>query len=417
MKPISQLIIIIMAGALPAFSGPVEPFFEDLPPGVLVETSSVVPKAKTTEFSAKLGGEIDRVTNSKVKVQGRTIQVNCITAADEASAVRIHEKIGKPFPFSHREGLRIIEYVGKGTNSALALKTSYELGLLEKPDTLQFTYVAEVAAVDRADYMSCNLLFNEFLKEQAGDASAGRRIEGLAGKFSFGNSLSLRNPNSTASYTFNPKPQRKDVDGACTNYFFESLPVRNKIPYITLRYKGNTTSEAVSPAEAVPSPQSTAATDYWPVKNAKIKNLAKKITKTTASNEDKAQAILEWLNPGANLKYSGKTGSRWGTMTVLEQGFGHCWDFSDVFVTLCRAAGVPSRQVAGWLYGASGHVWAEYYIENKGWKQVDPTGGGILKCGIYHIPLFTTEDGEMPIAYLSMPQIKTEQEDAANPAK
>lgn len=416
MKSISVLAFI-SAGAISVFSSPVEPFFEALPPGVFVENSFVVPKAKSTEFSTKLGGEIDRVTNSKVQVHGRTIQVNCITAADEASAKRIHEKIGKPFPFSFRRGLMIIEYVGKDSNSALALKTSYELGLLTKPDSLQFTYIAELATVDQADYMSCNPLFNEFLKLQGGDVSASDRIESLTGRFIFGDSLTLRSPNSAAAYTFEPQPQEKDVNGASTTYSFRNLATRNKIPYVTLRYQGFTTSNSISLSGTPPSSQTTVATSHWPVDNPKIKNLAKKITRNATSNEDKAQAILEWLKPGANLKYSGQTGSRWGALTVLEQGFGHCWDFSDVFVTLCRASGVPCRQVAGWLYGASGHVWAEYFVDNKGWRQVDPTGGGSLKCGIYHIPLFTSEDGEMPIVYLSMPQIKAEQEDAANPAK
>ena len=415
-----RLIIIlafISAGTIPVLSSPVEPFFEALPPGVFVENSFVAPKAKTTEFSTKLGGEIDRVTNSRVKVQGRTIQLNCITALDEASAERIHQKIGKPFPFSFRRGLMIIEYVGKGSSSALALKTSYELGLLKKPDRIQFTYIAELATVDQADYMSCNPLFNEFLKLQGGDISASDRIESLIGKFSFGNSLTLRSSSSAAAYTFEPQPQEKYVNGSSTTYSFGDLSTRNKIPFITLRYQGFTTSNSISSSGTPPSSQTTVATSHWPVDNPKIKNLAKKITRDATSNEDKAQAILEWLKPGTNLKYSGRTGTRWGTLTTLEQGFGHCWDFSDVFVTLCRASGVPCRQVAGWLYGTSGHVWAEYYVGNKGWRQVDSTGGGSLNCGIYHIPLFTSEDGKMPIVYLSMPQIKAEQEDAANPAK
>jgi hypothetical protein len=45
-------------------------------------------------------------------------------------------------------------------------------------------------------------------------------------------------------------------------------------------------------------------------------------------------------------------------------------------------------------------------LEGKGWQQVDPTGGGILNCGIYHIPYFTSEDGELPIVYLGTPEIK-----------
>ena len=96
---------------------------------------------------------------------------------------------------------------------------------------------------------------------------------------------------------------------------------------------------------------------------------------------------------------------------VLKQRYGRCWDSSDCFVTLSRAAGVPARQVGGWLYGTSGHVWAEVLTDGKGWQQVDPTGGGRLDCGIYHIPYFTTETGDMPILYVSMPQIDILQTD------
>jgi hypothetical protein len=58
------------------------------------------------------------------------------------------------------------------------------------------------------------------------------------------------------------------------------------------------------------------------------------------------------------------------------------------------------------LYGSGGHVWAEYYAENEGWIQVDPTGGDVLPCGIYHIPFFTSDDGEMPIVYVTIPTVR-----------
>ena len=150
----------------------------------------------------------------------------------------------------------------------------------------------------------------------------------------------------------------------------------------------------------------TAATPFWPAHDAKIKALAQQITRGKTAHGAKAMAILQWLAPGKNIKYAGQTGSRWAAAKVFDQKFGHGWDFSDCFVTLCRAAGIPSRQVAGWVYGSQGHVWAEFYRAGKGWQQVDPTGGGRLRCGIYHIAYFTTEDGEMPIVYLSMPKIE-----------
>ena len=83
----------------------------------------------------------------------------------------------------------------------------------------------------------------------------------------------------------------------------------------------------------------------------------------------------------------------------------HSW-LSRFAVTLARAAGVPTRQVGGWLYGASGHIWAEVLVEGTGWQQVDPTGGGELTCGTSYIPYFVTEDGHMPILYAQMPTIE-----------
>ena len=83
---------------------------------------------------------------------------------------------------------------------------------------------------------------------------------------------------------------------------------------------------------------------------------------------------------------------------MLEQRFGHCWDYSDVFVTLTRAAGVPARQVLGWVYGLSGHVWAEVLIDDQ-WVQIDPTSR--LKCGSDYIPYMTNEDGKVPLVYIS----------------
>ena len=91
---------------------------------------------------------------------------------------------------------------------------------------------------------------------------------------------------------------------------------------------------------------------------------------------------------------------------VIEQKFGRRWDLSDCFVTLCRPAGVPSRQVAGGASATSGYFWAEDYWKGVGWQRVDPTGGGTFRGGFYHTPWFTTESVEMPIVYLSMPEIR-----------
>lgn len=409
--------VLIWANARAGFGAdPAEPFLRDLPPGVVVESSGEVPPAQTKAIGQKLGGQIERLTNSVVRVHGRRIQVNAITAVDESNAKALHVALSKfkAYPFTLRNGPVVIEYVGRDIDESLAVKTSYELGLLTKPARIRYRVIAQLAAVDRADYMACNPLFNQFLAFEGGNENALPEIRALASRFQFGRTLALRNPkldNGSTTHQFRPTTTDAKESGATTVYAFGPLPERHGVPYVTATIDIAVDDTGFRASAAAPAALLTAATPFWPADDPQVTALARQITAGKSANGAKAQAILEWLSPGKNLKYSGQTGSRWGTAKVLQQKFGHCWDFADSFVTLARAAGVPSRQVAGWFYGSSGHVWAEFYEEGKGWQQVDPTGGGKLRCGIYHIPYFTSEDGEMPILYVAMPKIEALQKE------
>ena len=66
---------------------------------------------------------------------------------------------------------------------------------------------------------------------------------------------------------------------------------------------------------------------------------------------------------------------------------GYCEHFAAAFVTLMRAAGIPSRVVVGYLGGelntagnylivrqSDAHAWAEIWTAERGWVRVDPTG-------------------------------------------
>ncbi|MHB8742720.1 MAG: transglutaminase TgpA family protein [Sulfuricaulis sp.] len=66
---------------------------------------------------------------------------------------------------------------------------------------------------------------------------------------------------------------------------------------------------------------------------------------------------------------------------------GFCEHFAAAFVTLMRAAGIPSRVVVGYLGGefnpagnymivrqSDAHAWAEIWTADNGWVRVDPTG-------------------------------------------
>ena len=393
---------------------PADECFSELPFGCFITRSFVAPRDQTAAISQRLGASIEKLSNTYLTVNGSPIQVNILDAATEADAAKLYATISnmKGHPaFCLRTGKRVVEFVGN--DPALAIKTSYELGFLKKPREIRYHITAQISTIDKADYMSFNRLFNVFLATDSKNPGkeALSEITRLSKGFQFGTSLTMRSPDlgkSKAVYEFTPAPRAKQsAQNDVVTYSFINPPKIMGIPFVTAKMQITTDESGFVPTTRKAGQALLSPTEFWPSNDPEIIALAAKITKGKRTTEDKVRAILEWLAPGRNIKFGGPvTGSRWGVKKVLKQKFGQCWDFADCFITLSRASGIPCRQVGGWLYGASGHIWAEYLDEGKGFKQVDATGAGKLDCGIYHIPYFTSETGEMPILYVSMPTIE-----------
>jgi hypothetical protein len=387
----------------------------NLPPGWAIVESSLVPADQAAAIEQKLGARIEALSNTVLSVHGQQIQVNLIDCPTEDDAKTIHTAISgmKGHPaLCLRSHKRVIEFVGGSVQ--LAIKASYELGFVPKPTEARFRITADLVPINECDYMSFNELFNKFLRVRSNpeDQEAKARIRELSQRFRFGEQITLRTAAPDAArpvYEFTPEPdeQRTGADGETVIYAFKDTNTWRGVPYVSLVAEIKTRSDGVTSTTRDEANRFVATTEFWPVDDPEIIRLARSITNEHQGRAVKVDAILRWLTPGKNIQFGGPVeGSRWGVKKVLKQGYGQCWDFADCFVTLCRTSGIPCRQVGGWLYGASGHIWAEVLIEGKGWQQVDATGGGRLKCGIYHIPYFITETGEMPILYVSMPKIE-----------
>ena len=376
-----------------------------LPDGWTVVESVVVPQQQLTGISSKLGGTVARLSNTTLAVDGQNIKVNVMEGKTEedaaklhASLLRIHQGNQSQCP---REGKTVIELVAK--DQRLIERAYQDLGI--KPPRVTYSVSFQAAPIEKCDYMQWNKMFNAFLVPQPNETL----IQDLSKNFTFGEKIRVRSRGvgkDISSFAFTPAPRENnaDAEGDLTTYSFANLPRKNGLPAANVVATVTSESFAFTPSNRKAGQELLGTNEFWPTTDPNVVKLAQEITKGKANGGDKATAILEWLMPGKNIRYAGEiTGSRYGVNKVLQQRFGHCWDFSDCFVTLCRASGVPSRQVLGWLYGQSGHVWAEVLIDGKGWRQVDPTAG--MGCDSRYIPLFANEDGKMPIVYTSSVRI------------
>jgi transglutaminase-like putative cysteine protease len=93
---------------------------------------------------------------------------------------------------------------------------------------------------------------------------------------------------------------------------------------------------------------------------------------------------------------------------VLQRGSGSCSEYSYVFISMCRAAGLPARYVGSLVvrkddasYDDVYHRWVEVFLPPYGWVPVDPSRGDKATQAeradsfghLYHDFLITTHGG------------------------
>lgn len=122
---------------------------------------------------------------------------------------------------------------------------------------------------------------------------------------------------------------------------------------------------------------------YWESDNQKLISLARDL-KTP-------YAIYQYVVKTLSYDFSRiqSNGPRLGALQALNKpASAVCLEFTDLFVALSRAAGIPAREVDGYAYTNNTHdrplsltedvlhAWPEYYdFDKKTWQMVDPTWG------------------------------------------
>lgn len=130
----------------------------------------------------------------------------------------------------------------------------------------------------------------------------------------------------------------------------------------------------------------TSPQQYWEVDNGQIRDKAKEL-KTPKQIYDFVTNYLGYSQErlkGNNVDRKGAFGAYSSPKDSI------CMEFTDLFIALSRAADIPAREVVGYAYTQNQrlrplsfaldgkdvlHAWPQYWDDQLGWVQVDPTWG------------------------------------------
>lgn len=112
----------------------------------------------------------------------------------------------------------------------------------------------------------------------------------------------------------------------------------------------------------------------------KVKAEAAKIIKGKKTTQAKARAVYDWVVDNMRCDPNAKGCGLCNIEKLLTEKAGKCADVHSVFTALCRAAGVPAREVRGINMPTAKegdmtkmqNCRAEFYLPGKGWVPVSP---------------------------------------------
>lgn len=113
---------------------------------------------------------------------------------------------------------------------------------------------------------------------------------------------------------------------------------------------------------------------YWPINT---RSIQKMIAEKWFSDEN----LLSWINNVSKAISNTITNrenqeKRLGAHSAVTKGVGDCDEFTDLFITLARARGIPTRRITGFHLSEQGksvipHAWAEFWSPQVDWIPID----------------------------------------------
>jgi hypothetical protein len=167
---------------------------------------------------------------------------------------------------------------------------------------------------------------------------------------------------------------------------------------------------------------------YIDPQNALIKSIGTGIREKIDTNNTFliTKEIFKWLKKSTEYSLHSNTSHVQPAYLTCQQKTGDCDDLTFLYISLCKAVGIPSRFISGYLCEESngsvkttGHVWAEVFVGGNlgknGWIPVECAGTGDIQSEVNlnfgveksdHIRLFIDNGSNASLStYLEGPRI------------
>ncbi|MBU1110203.1 transglutaminase-like domain-containing protein, partial [Patescibacteria group bacterium] len=191
--------------------------------------------------------------------------------------------------------------------------------------------------------------------------------------------------------TLNPEPEELTVDDDGNELASYRLKPQEKL---TVIYEGqvetslNTENKNLVENTAFDQLHAryTKPDRYWETNHESIQNIVNDQINESMTSREQAQKLYEFTV--SNLTYEptrfDQEVQRLGAVEVLKQKDNAvCMEYTDLLITLLRAAGIPARELNGFAYSPDAiqestedvlHSWVQFYdADIKRWVQIDPT--------------------------------------------
>lgn len=275
--------------------------------------------------------------------------------------------------------------------------TNYQVTLLVPSSFGQKAYISPNATSENINGSYYSYLFSKESVAKYGISAGFGKFQ----VFSFNLNYHLENPLSKTATTqiaippdtayqkvyyqnISPAPTSVDVDEDGNFMATYTLKPRERVD---VKVEGSVQIFSVARDFMKPSQdtlnKNLQASDYWEVNDPQIQQLARTL-KTPKAIYDYVTSTLsyDYNRVRPNVERLGAKAALQSPNTAI------CMEFTDLFVTLARAAGIPAREINGYAYTENPeieplslvadvlHAWPEYWDSSREvWVPVDPTWG------------------------------------------